>query len=319
MPLLTVAKHRPLWFLLAVALFLSAPPIPSVARDTQAGLTVYVVNYPLQYFAERIAGKHATVIFPAPEDEDPAFWMPVPATITAYQQADLVLLNGATYAKWVDKVSLPRSRVVNTSAGFSDRYIQLAAGVTHSHGPEGAHAHQGPAFTTWLDFALAAQQAKAIAEALGRKRPELQETFQNNLLSLEQDLLALDQQLRELIAQHPQLRFVASHPVYQYLARRYGLQLKSVQWEPQEMPSKEQWAELTSMLKDHPAQWMMWEDEPQAEVVARLESMGIRSLVFRTAAKRPASGDFLTVMQQNINNLRSAFSTQRLDDGAATR
>lgn len=319
MPLLTVAKHRPLWFLLAVALFLSAPPIPSVARNTQAGLTVYVVNYPLQYFAERIAGKHATVIFPAPEDEDPAFWMPVPATITAYQQADLILLNGATYAKWVDKVSLPRSKLVNTSAGFSDRYIQLADGVTHSHGPEGAHAHQDTAFTTWLDFELAVQQAKAIAEALGRQRPALQETFQYNWGALEKDLLTLRQQVRELVARKPNQRFIASHSVYQYLARSYGLQLKSVHWEPQEMPSKEQWAELTSMLKDHPAQWMMWEDEPQAEVVARLESMGIRSLVFRTAATRPAMGDFLTVMQQNINNLRSAFYTQRLDDRTETR
>ena len=29
-------------------------------------LTVYVVNYPLQYFAERIGGGHVKVVFPAP-------------------------------------------------------------------------------------------------------------------------------------------------------------------------------------------------------------------------------------------------------------
>lgn len=307
MPFLTLTQQRLLWFLLAVALFLSAPLAPSVAGDTQASLTVYVVNYPLQYFAERVAGQHATVVFPAPEDEDPAFWMPDPATITTYQQADLILLNGASYAKWVSKVSLPRSRLVNTSAGFSDRYIQLADVVTHSHGPEGAHAHHGTVFTTWLDFELAAQQAKAIAEALGRQRPGQKATFQTNLEALEKDLLALDQQLRELVARKPDQRFIASHPVYQYLARRYGLQLKSVHWEPHETPSQEQWAELTTLLKDHPAEWMMWEDEPQSAVVTQLASLGLKSLVFRPAGKRPASGDFLSVMQHNVENLRSAF------------
>ena len=171
MPFLPLTYQRLLIVLASIVLLLSTPPTPSVAQDTPAGLTVYVVNYPLQYFAERIAGKHATVVLPVPEDEDPAFWMPDPATITAYQQADLILLNGASYAKWVNKVSLPRSRMVNTSAGFSDRYIRLADAVTHSHGPEGAHAHHGTAFTTWLDFELAAQQAKTIAEALGRQRP----------------------------------------------------------------------------------------------------------------------------------------------------
>ena len=31
-------------------------------------LTVYVVNYPLKYFTERIAGEHASVVFPASPD-----------------------------------------------------------------------------------------------------------------------------------------------------------------------------------------------------------------------------------------------------------
>jgi ABC-type Zn uptake system ZnuABC Zn-binding protein ZnuA len=37
---------------------------------------VYVVNYPLKYFTERIAQDKVAVLFPAPTDKDPAFWMP---------------------------------------------------------------------------------------------------------------------------------------------------------------------------------------------------------------------------------------------------
>ena len=86
-------------------------------------LTVYVVNYPLKYFDERIGGEYVDVVFPVPPDVDPVFWTPDIPTINAYQQADLILLNGAAYAKWVGQVSLPRSRTVDTSKKFRDQYI----------------------------------------------------------------------------------------------------------------------------------------------------------------------------------------------------
>jgi zinc transport system substrate-binding protein len=71
------------------------------------------VNYPLKYFAERIGGDHVRVEFPAPADVDPAYWNPALAGISAFQKADLILLNGAGYAKWIAKVSLPRSKIVD--------------------------------------------------------------------------------------------------------------------------------------------------------------------------------------------------------------
>ena len=43
------------------------------AASEHARLTVYVDNYPLQYFAQRIGGDMVEVHFPAPAGEDPAF------------------------------------------------------------------------------------------------------------------------------------------------------------------------------------------------------------------------------------------------------
>ena len=64
-------------------------------------LRIYVVNYPLKYFAERIGGDYVQVEFPVPGNVDPAYWDPDIADISAYQKADLIMLNGAAYAKWV--------------------------------------------------------------------------------------------------------------------------------------------------------------------------------------------------------------------------
>ena len=270
-------------------------------------LTVYVVNYPLQYFAERIGGVHVNVVFPAPADVDPAYWMPDAKTISGYQQADLILLNGAGYARWVNKVSLPRFRMVNTSAGFKDRYIEAAEILTHSHGTEGEHAHEALAFTIWIDFSLAARQAKAIELSLGRKKPELKNTFQKKYQRLEQDLLKLDQDLKALISKDPSRPLVVSHPVYDYFARRYGLNIKSVHWEPDETPRNEQILELNRILKEHPAKWMIWEGKPLIESVEGLQTIGVESLVFDPCGNRPNQGDFLSVMQQNVENLIPAF------------
>ena len=270
-------------------------------------LTIYVVNYPLKYFAERIAGEHARVVFPAPTDVDPAYWMPDAKTISDYQRADLILLNGANYAKWVNKVTLPRFRVVNTSAAFKDRYIEAAEMLTHSHGAEGQHGHEALAFTTWIDFSLAAEQAKAIAKALSRKRPALKDTFQQNYQELERELLKLDRDVKEVVSKDRSRVLVVSHPVYDYFARGYGLNIRSVHWEPDEIPTTEQMLELHNILKDHPAKWMIWEGEPIEESGERLKSIGIQSVVFDPCGNAPGQGDFMSVMRQNVENLKVAF------------
>jgi len=287
-----------------VLLLAAVNAVPARAAEK---LTVYTVNYPLAYFAERLAGDLADVRFPAPPDVDPAFWEPGANVVAAYQRADLILLNGAGYAKWVNRVSLPRSRLVDTSRAFADKYIEAPTAVTHAHGPGGEHAHSGTAFTTWLDLRQAAQQAEAIAQALIRKRPEGKDRITRNLAGLKSDLLALDARIAETAASGRDRPLLASHPVYQYLARRYDLNLRSVLWEPETVPGNQQWAELERMLGEHRATWMIWEGTPARQSVERLRALGVGSVVFNPCANRPATGDFLSVMRDNAGNLERVF------------
>lgn len=300
-------KIRRMLTMAVLTLVLAAPGASFTAAAAGGKLAVYTVNYPLQYFAGRIGVDHVEVFFPAPQDEDPAYWNPDTETVTAYQAADLILLNGAGYAKWVKKVSLPRAKMVDTSRGFEDRFITSEEIATHTHGPEGKHAHESLAFTTWLDFDLAAEQARAITRAFGRKMPSKKDVFDRNYAALEKELAGLDERIRDMAAANSSQALIASHPVYQYLARRYGLNVRSVHWEPDEAPGLEQWSALRALLKEHPAQWMIWEGEPGPKVVAELEKIGVKSLVFDPAGNVPVGGDFLAVMEKNIANLERAF------------
>ena len=292
---------------MACVIFAVFASTSEAGSSTSDKLIVYVVNYPLKYFAERIAGDHARVVFPAPSEKDPAYWMPDAATIAAYQKADLILLNGANYAKWVKKVSLPRSKMVDTLAKFKDRLIAAEEAVTHSHGAAGAHAHEALAFTTWLDFDLAAKQAGMVMAALSRKKPAAKDFFKKNYAALEQDLLALDDEMQSIAAKNLLSPLVASHPVYDYFANRYKLNIKSVHWEPDEVPGNSQLIELQRMLKGHPAKWVIWEGAPDLGSVEKLKSMGINSVVFNPCGNMPHQSDFLSIMKQNVENLKVVF------------
>jgi len=291
------------------AVILAAVVLLAANRGVCAGtpLNVFVVNYPLKYFAERIGGPHVKVSFPVPSGQDPAYWVPGTAVIGQYQQADLILLNGAGYAKWVRKVSLPRSKTVDTSLQVKGRYITAKEVTTHSHGPEGKHAHEALAFTTWLDFDLAAAQAEAVCRALISKRPELETAFRKACDGLVKDLKALDQSLLKVTKAAGRRPLVVSHPVYDYLGARYGLYIVSLHWEPDRVPDVTQIQELKAILKTHPARWMVWEGKPEKASVDMLEALGIKSLVFDPCGNVPREGDFMSVMRQNIENLKRVF------------
>ncbi len=272
---------------------------------------VYTVNYPLAYFAERIGGDRLVVRFPAPSDVDPAFWKPGAEVILAYQAADLILRNGADYARWTRYASLPRRKQLDTSRSFRDGLLPSSDGVAHSHGPGGDHSHGGVAFTTWLDPKQAVAQARAIEVALSRLRPEDVQAFAARTDSLEADLTALDEELAAAFQGLTGQLLLASHPVYQYLGRRYELDLRALLWEPEVTPDESGWRELDAMLEDRPVAWMLWEAEPTPTTRAELGKRGIGVIVFEPCANRPRVGDYLSVMRANAEAVRSAAAPGR--------
>jgi zinc transport system substrate-binding protein len=280
----------------------------TASRDPEVAasgpIVVYAVNYPLAYFAERIGGSDVDVSFPVPADEDPAYWNPTAEEISAFQSADIVLLNGAGYAGWTEKASLPRSKLVNTAASQSDRFIDADESLVHAHGPEGEHEHGTLAFTTWLDPTLAIEQARAIRDALTAQRPEAESRFEAAFAELETDLTELDVELMAAASALDGTPVIGSHPVYQYLASRYGIDLRSVHFEPDETPSDAGWRELREMQQERAAPLMLWEAEPTPSTRDRLaQEFGISSIVFSPCANTPDVDDYMIVMRANAQRL----------------
>jgi len=191
---------------------------------------------------------------------------------------------------------------VNTGAGFADRLIPLDDALTHAHGPEGDHEHGGFAFTTWLDPTLANEQAGAVARAFERARPAQAQTFRRNLDELSAELTDLDGRLATVTDKLAAEPLLFSHPVYQYLIRRYDLDGRSLHWEPDVAPKLD---ELTRVREEHPARWMIWEAEPLTETVEALAGVGVASVVFSPCAQVPEQGDLISEMERNLSRLEA--------------
>ena len=294
--------------LLFVSLFIitacSKKDEPQVEAKKSKPLIV-VSNYPLQYFTERIGSTLIDVVFPASSADDPAHWKPTAEEISKVQKANLVIINGASYENWMENVTLAQSKIINTTQKIESELIALKGDVTHSHGPEGEHEHSGTAFTTWLDFSLAVEQARVIKEALIKILPDHKQEIQSRFDNLSGDLSALDSKLGQIV--NNDIPVIFSHPVYQYLENRYGINGMSVHWEPDQIPNELMWHEFEKIIKKHPAKWIIWEGEPMAEVVAQLKKKGIGSIIFDPCGTQPDKGDFLSGMDENIKDLGQVY------------
>jgi len=285
----------------SLALILFATALPAFG---QKKTVVQSTNYPLYYFAERLATEAFVLNYVVDPEIDPAFWKPAKSDVSAFQKADLILKNGADYEKWMKRVSLKTSPQVDTSKAFASKFLK-APGKEHRHGDGSVHSHAGTAFTTWIDLSQAAMQAEAIAVRFKQAKPDAAAKIDENLAVLLADLSGLDARLKAVGKAWGDKPLVASHPIYQYFARAYGLKIEGIEWEPEMEIKDSDLAELKAILAKHPATLMIWEDAPSEANIAAVAKLGLKSVVFAPCANRPAEGDWLSVMKANVERMEA--------------
>jgi len=243
----------------------------TTSPEASGGKPVVLASfYPLQFFAERIAGDLADIS--------------CPLHIAALQAADLILLNGAGFEKWPDTTVLPDESVVRTADAITEPLMKYEDAVVHSHGPGDVHTHEGTDGHTWMDPMMALVQAQQVHDALAKRLPaEHKTTLEKNFAALSGELRQLDAAFKEI---KPPGVIFAEHPAYQYPARRYGWTVEHVDVE--NPPSKK-----TGLL--------LWEGEPSKKVP------GFSNLVFSPCESAPESGDYLSVMRDNLSRLKDAL------------
>jgi zinc transport system substrate-binding protein len=206
--------------LLCTLLFASGP-----ARGDAPPLQVVVSILPQQYLVERVAGDRVKILTLVQPGDNEATYSPGPATLAALDQARLWFTLGVHFELvWQERITRDRPglEVVSLAEGLPLREVE--ASWTVGHGDDHAHDHAGlPDPHTWTDPRLAARMAGRIAETLARLDPEGAEEFHARAAALQEELLALHEEIAARLAPVRGAAFIVFHPSWGYFADAYGL------------------------------------------------------------------------------------------------
>jgi len=266
--------------------------------------TLYVSTPVLQAFAARIVGEKGKVVPIVGPDEDPATWTPTPEAIRTLQAADRVVLQGAAYEEWAERVSLPSRRTIRTADAVREQWIRYRTVRSHSHGDGEVHEHDGVDGHTWMDPALALAQATRIHASLLRDWPEHKTTYDAGLAVLAAALTPLDARLKALPALPEGTHLHTSQPVYGYLAARLGWPLKEHDLAPNAEVDDYLLEPLKLALNEAPGTVMLWHAPPSEALREGLaERLELRSLVVDPCLVPDAERSILQRMEANLTRL----------------
>jgi zinc transport system substrate-binding protein len=161
---------------------------------------------------------------------------------------------------------------------------------------------------------MATAQARAIYDTLIGLMPDHKKEMNLRFRQLKVELEGLDRQLIRYSKNNKGKAFITSYPVYQYLGQRYHFDIYSLLWKPDQIPNEREWKKLITILKEHQAGTMLWEAEPLPEVRQELEKIGLKLYVFNPCGNRPESGDFMSVMWDNVYRFTESGKHKELDD-----
>lgn len=282
-------------------------------RVAPASSTLQVVTtlYPYHFFAERIAGDRATVTLLVPEGADAHENELTQGDVVSLSQADLVILNGAGLEPWQDRVipEIAARGVVVVVASEALAAKDPSNLVNYPGGGTNPHI--------WLDPVLAAQTVGEIRDAFVRIDPASADEYAARANALQGDLRALDTDFRGGLALCAHREMVVAHNAYAYLARRYALTVSSLtDNSPDEEPSPRRLADLAQFMRKQKITTVFaepYEPADAAEALATSVGGGVRvlhPLEGITDADRNDGKNYLTIMRENMNELRSTLVCQ---------
>lgn len=201
------------------------------SRD-ESRTQIVVTSQPLLEMTQTLIGEHASTLLVIPDGISSPDWSPTAEDARTMQKAGLVLLSGAGYEPWKDRVSLPRSRVRDTAAGYYDQLIRIPDAVTHQHGPGGSHSHPGTVWATWLAPELCAAQLHQVGLNCIRLLPDHKQDIETAEAKLGAELNSINAMILSIkaAAKDNALVVFSDAPNYQYLTQQLGWELRYLHW-----------------------------------------------------------------------------------------
>lgn len=292
----------------------SVSPSASTAPSSEPGtktLSVIASFYPIYDFAQKIGGDRVTVTNMIPAGTEPHDWEPAASDITALEQADVFVYNGAGMEHWVDSVlsSLENKNLVTIEAS---KGISLRTG--HSHEESGEEESNTYDPHVWLSPLNAKTEMENIKTALVQADPDGKDYYEANYEKWSAECDKLDQEYQDGLSSLTNKDIVVSHEAFGYLCDAYGLNQLGIEGiTPDSEPDPARMAEIQDFVTEHHVKIIFSEELVSPKVAQSIaDATGATMEVLNpleglTDQQLSAGEDYFSVMRQNLQLLEAAL------------
>jgi zinc transport system substrate-binding protein len=285
-------------------------------------LQVVTTLFPLYDFARIISGDRADVTMLLPPGMEPHSFEPKPNDIVRISKAGLFIYTNRYMEPWAEKIlkgiDHQKLRVVDAGQGVS--YLKASAEEEHGHEGHGSHAADDHAAVMdphiWLDFGNATLMVDTILSGFVAADPANADYYRAHAAELKASLEALDQRYRDALSYCSTRVFLhGGHYTFGYLARRYGLEYRSLSGLSSESePSAARMAAMVRQVRSSGVRYLFAEELLSPRLTETLASESGVAVLKLHGAHNLGKDDvergvgFISLMEQNLVNLQKGLA-----------
>ena len=307
-PMLKLRLVRLLWAILISHGLFAAPLV--LATSPEKPLNIVVTIPVLKDLTEQVGGPHVRVISLLSGYENEHTYSPKPSDLVAVRKARLLFEVGIGLEVWVSSLvknaGSSSLRVVTTSKGIA----LLRDRPDHDGAAHAAEENERGNPHVWMDPENAATMMRHITETLIQVDPAHATEYRANQASYLRKLDQLRKDLSERITHLADRRFIAHHPAWPYLARRFGFQIVgTIQPQSGTEPSALQLHGLIAKIKKDRIKVVVSEIQLSQKIPDLLaKETGARVVVLTTLpGGLPHTETYLDMLRYNVLQLVNAL------------
>jgi ABC-type Zn uptake system ZnuABC Zn-binding protein ZnuA len=303
--------------LLLWALFVSdglfAAPL-ALAASLDEPLNIVVTIPVLKDLAQQVGGPHVRVTSLLSGYENEHTYSPRPSDLVAVRNARLLFEVGIGLEVWV-------SSLVKNAGSRSLRVVTTSQGIAlirdHAARRDGTHQGGEPTGSSgnphiWLDPENVAIMLRHITEALIAADPAHATDFRNRQAVYLQQLDRLRNELSDRVKQLPDRRFIAHHPAWPYMARRFGFDVAAtIQMQSGTEPSALQLQSLIGKIKKDKIKVIVSEIQLSQKIPELLAKETKARIVVLTTLPGglPGTETYIDMLRYNVLQLANALES----------
>lgn len=311
-PMLNFQSTLLLRTLLLVGVLFAAPL--ALAASPNEPLSIVVTIPVLKDLAQQVGGPNVRVISLLNGYENEHTYSPRPSDLVAVRKARLLFEVGIGLEVWVSSLvknaGSPSLRVVTTSQGI---------GLIRDHTGHREGTRQGGETTgsdgnphIWLDPENVAIMLRHITEALIAADPAHATDFRNRQAIYLRKLDQLRKELSDRVKSLPDRRFIAHHPAWPYMARRFDFDMAAtILMQSGAEPSALQLQSLIGKIKKERIKVIVSEIQLSQKLPALLAKETKTRIVVLTTLPGglPGTETYIDMLRYNVLQLANALES----------